>query len=64
MAVTAHFCTRDTDGRLVLRSHLIAFRLVKGSHTGVHLAKILMEVIKSAGIEGRVSVSLKLQRII
>lgn len=58
LGATAHFIVRrmrsQPDGELILRSGLLAFRHIKGSHTGEHLAHILYEIIKDAGIEQRV----------
>lgn len=57
LAATAHFIVRMLDGsdsRLILRSGLLAFRHVHGSHTGENLAHVLHKVIKDAGIEQRV----------
>jgi len=33
---------------------LLAFRHIRGSHTGEHLAEVLYKIIKKAGIEQRV----------
>lgn len=58
IGVTAHFIVRDMpDGELVLRSGLLAFRRVRGSHTGENMANILYETIRDAGIEQRVCFS-------
>lgn len=57
LAATAHFIVRVYDGsesRLVLRSGLLAFRHIYGSHTGENLACLLHKIIKDAGIERRV----------
>ena len=52
---TAHFIVRDKPGgQLILRSGLLAFRHLQGSHTGKHLADVLYEIIKTAGIEQKV----------
>jgi hypothetical protein len=52
LGVTAHFVVRDgLDGQLVLRSGLLAFRHIQGSHTGANLASVLYKIIKDAGIE-------------
>jgi hypothetical protein len=55
MAVTAHYCAKASDGRLVLRSQLVAFRHVQGSHSGANLAKTFISVIKEIGCLNRVS---------
>lgn len=57
LAVTAHFIVRvgsRSDGQLILRSGLLAFRHISGSHTGENLARVLHKIIKDAGIERRV----------
>jgi hypothetical protein len=51
----AHFIARDEPhSQLTLKSGLLAFRHIEGSHTGEHLAEILYMIIKAAGIEQRV----------
>jgi hypothetical protein len=55
MAVTAHYCARAPDGRLVLKSQLVAFRHVQGSHSGVNLARTFVSVVKEIGCLHRVS---------
>ena len=56
MAVTAHYIVREADtGRLLLRSGLLAFRHIKGSHTGENLAGIFFKIICDMGILNRVS---------
>jgi len=55
LGVTAHFIVRDvSSGGLVLRSGLLAFRHIRGSHTGANMAGVLYGIIKDAGIEHRV----------
>lgn len=56
LGVTAHYIVREAgSGRLLLRSGLLAFRHIKGSHTGENLAKILFGIIHEMGIVNRVS---------
>lgn len=50
MAVTAHFSSKDDNGNLVTRSRLVAFRHVSGSHTGAHLAKSFLDILKELGV--------------
>ncbi|KAG1742873.1 hypothetical protein EDB19DRAFT_1633716 [Suillus lakei] len=45
MAVTAHFMMQDDAGQLVLKSHLIAFRYIEGSHSGANLGKCFVQII-------------------
>lgn len=55
LGTTAHFIVRNTlDGQLILRSGLLAFRHIQGSHTGENLARVLYKIIEDAGIEQRV----------
>lgn len=55
MAVTAHYCQKDENGRLELRHRLIAFRHIKGAHTGSRLGKEMVKILQEVGILGRVS---------
>ena len=50
MAITAHFVARDERGNLIVRSRLIAFRMVSGSHTGVNLAGTFFNILKEYGL--------------
>jgi len=55
LGATAHFIVRDgPDSQLILRSGLLAFRHIWGSHTGENLARILYKIIKGARIEQKV----------
>ena len=55
LGATAHFIVRDMlHDQLILRSGLLAFRHLQGSHTGEHLAEVFYAIIKGAGIERRV----------
>ena len=54
--MTAHYIVREAgSSRLLLRSGLLAFRHIKGSHTGENLAGILFEIIREMEIVNRVS---------
>ncbi|CAA7271021.1 unnamed protein product [Cyclocybe aegerita] len=47
MGVTVHYLARcPATGRLVLRCHLVAFRRIRGSHTGVNIGHVFMQVLK------------------
>jgi hypothetical protein len=47
MAVTAHYCAKSSKtGNLVLRSQLVAFRNLQGSHTGVNIGKVFVRIVK------------------
>lgn len=54
MAITVHYSARDAKGCLKIRNHCLAFRFVEGKHDGKNLAKIFFEVLKDAGILGKV----------
>ena len=56
LGVTAHYIVHEEGSNcLVLRSGLLAFRHIKGSHTGENLAGILFGIICDTGIVNRVS---------
>lgn len=47
MAVTAHYIHRSTpESTAVLRTQLVAFRLLKDSHSGENLAKAFIQILK------------------
>lgn len=50
MATTAHYCDKDENDRLVIRTRLLAFREIEGDHTGIHLARIFFKILKDAGL--------------
>lgn len=53
IAVTAHWIGQNTESgpyKLAFKCALIAFNYVPGSHTGVELAKKLLELIDRAKI--------------
>jgi hypothetical protein len=54
LTLTAHFVARDSEGHLVLRNRLVAFRIVKGKHDGENLAQITFGILKKAAIENKV----------
>jgi hypothetical protein len=57
MAITAHYCLEADIGgkkKLTLRSHLIAFRHLEGSHTGQNIAKVFLGVLKEFNIAHKV----------
>jgi hypothetical protein len=45
MGVTAHYAVKNVK-HLELRSELVAFRHLQGSHTGVNIGKTFLEIIK------------------
>ncbi|KAF5387624.1 hypothetical protein D9615_000715 [Tricholomella constricta] len=54
LAITAHYMVMSSDGHLILRSRLIAFRKLEGSHTGENMAKVLWRVINDLNIVDRI----------
>ena len=56
LGVTAHYIVRkEGSEHLVLRSGLLAFRHIQGSHTGENLAGILFGIIREMGIVNHIS---------
>ena len=49
MAITAHYMIRDNKGNDTMRSALVAFRHVTGSHDGKKIAATFVEVLKQIG---------------
>lgn len=56
MAITAHYMVHDENGRLALRSSLLAFRIIDGKHDGKNLGRIMFEILKEADLLGQVRV--------
>jgi hypothetical protein len=56
MAVTAHWIAKGVTNQLELRSALIAFREVDGSHSGENLGQVLFKIIQDIGIAHRVCI--------
>ena len=54
MAVTAHWVANE-NGHMVLRSALVAFRHLRGNHTGAHIAAELYKIIDSIGCLDKIS---------
>jgi hypothetical protein len=54
---------RDINGRLVLRNHLLAFRIIEGKHDGKNLGRIIFEILKEAVVLGKVSTSAPQQKV-
>ncbi|THH30687.1 hypothetical protein EUX98_g3511 [Antrodiella citrinella] len=50
MGVTLHFINKDERGHLRLRARLGAFRFIKGTHTGVDLARQFVHILRELGI--------------
>lgn len=50
MAISDHYMTRDTNGHLVMKSCLLAFRVIEGTHDGKHLADIIYDIFEEAGL--------------
>ena len=54
MAITAHFMTTDLKGNLQMNAKLVAFRYIKGSHSGKNIAKEFFEILKSLSVLNKV----------
>ena len=55
MAITAHYMVKDTpNGPAYKRDRLVAFRHLKGSHTGEHLADVFFRVLQELSVLDRV----------
>ncbi|KAG9018943.1 hypothetical protein FRB90_008137, partial [Tulasnella sp. 427] len=50
MALTAHWIAKGSNGEWTPQTRLLAFKHVKGSHSGANLANEIFEVLESAGI--------------
>jgi len=56
MAITAHYMVKDTlNGPAYKCDRLVAFRHLKGSHTGEHLADVFFWVLQALSVLDRVS---------
>lgn len=53
MAVTAHYI-HEARGRLLLRTRLIAFRHIRGSHEGVVIGQRFLEILTELGINHKI----------
>lgn len=49
MGVTIHYTAKDARGNLVLKSQLVAFRQLEGSHTGENVGKVFVQIMKDIG---------------
>lgn len=58
MAITAHYAAKSAAGHLVIRSRLIAFRHLEGSHTGFNIGNVFVQVLKEIGCLRRVRSSI------
>lgn len=50
LAITGHYLSRLPNDDIVLKSELLAFRKLEGSHTGANLGKVFVKVLKEVGI--------------
>jgi hypothetical protein len=56
LSITIHWLGRKGDqDQLLLRQALLAFRRVRGSHSGERLARIVFDICEKAGIIEKVS---------
>jgi hypothetical protein len=53
-AVTAHYYTRNTQGKILYRSGLVAFHYTPGSHSGESLYTHLFNIIDQLGVAHKV----------
>lgn len=58
LALTAHWIAEDSDNCLVLRSALIGFTRMKGSHDGSLLAQTILALLDRVGVTTKVRFSL------
>lgn len=54
MAVTAHWLRLNKRGKLVMRTRLVAFRHVVGSHSGENLAGVFVTILRELGVTHKV----------
>lgn len=54
MAMTAHYSAKSADGHLIARTQLVAFRQLHGSHSGVNIGKVFVQVVKEIGCLNKV----------
>jgi hypothetical protein len=47
--ITAHYCA-IVNGRLVIKTRLLAFRLVSSDHSGKELAHLMFKILEDADI--------------
>lgn len=50
LAVTGHYMAKSKSGQLVLKSELIAFRKLVGSHTGANMGTVFVRILKETDI--------------
>lgn len=51
LAITAHWLgPRGDDDQVVLRQALLAFRRIRGAHSGQRIARIVFNIFENAGI--------------
>jgi hypothetical protein len=50
--------TPDSPSEWSLRTLLLAFREVKGNHSGENLAKIVMQIINEVGLRSKARISI------
>ena len=56
LGVTVHWVhsTPESPTEWTLRTLLLAFREIKGNHSGANLASVVMEIMKAAGLTSKV----------
>lgn len=64
LAITAHYIVKDANGHLVLKTRLVAFRRMEGSHTGQNIGQLFVQVLKEIGCLHKVSRELTYSRVL
>ena len=54
LAVTAHHATKNLQGQLELKTHLVAFRRMEGPHDGDNIGGTFFRVLKETQLLGKV----------
>lgn len=55
LAITVHWLSRRPDtGHVTLRQALLAFRRVRGAHSGARISRIVMGILEAAEIVDKV----------
>jgi hypothetical protein len=57
LAITAHWLgPRGDDSQVLLRQTLLAFRRIRGAHSGQRIARIVFNILEDAGILRNVNI--------
>jgi hypothetical protein len=55
-----HYIVRNADGHLVLKTQLVAFRRLEGSHSGQNIGQVFVQARKGIGAQSKFSFSVHL----